>query len=445
MRKIVSVLSIFLCVLITSCGSDDDGHVIAPVSEVSNIGAEVVEGTMVKLYWEYPTDSPASFEVVVNDKVIASKTTERVIEFDVSEFITLSQTNGKNSKEVYAKGSNLELLIKIKTYNSEGEISEGTESKRNVFINRAPGEFAFEYIRFDANSYDYIDIKWSPAQDADADILSYDVYLNDILIREDYIIGSDDYDGFGKAYYYSDFSDLINDDIVIKVVANDRSGGVTEIKETFNFKATDIDLGVLTIPYENSIDFSMSGKEPDHRLGYLFSITESIGYSFSSVANIYFKLFDSYGNYIIGGYSNNISGINLGAGSYYLEVVNEYGYIDNGINGTFNMTMQDPTLSDINLGALSAPYNNSYNFTTTSEVDAKIAYHFSVSAQANYNFEIISEDYDDYIYLYDGAGTLLGSSDYSALTGALNAGAYYIEVAGYSNYTGSGILSFDLQ
>ncbi|WP_299258996.1 hypothetical protein [uncultured Aquimarina sp.] len=644
MKKFVSLFCICISIVISSCGSDDDAIGNLPPLEVSNIETEVIEGTRVKISWTEAEDvnnDVLSYDVVVNGRVVANKTTELSIEYNVTNLLT------RRSKDLQ-KGLSLELTIGIKAYDSNGGVSEESIVKRNVFVNRDPSTFEFGDINFDFSYYNWLEVSWHQASDEDGDILSYDVYLNDLILKENYIIGSDDYDGLGSISYNANYSQYVDDEIIIKVVANDRDGGVTEISKSFDFRATDVDLGILTppynssteyvinqeevdrrigytfqveestgyvihsneylqltlldeqgnyvtgnsqrisgeslnpgiyyleiaeyynnsnlsgtltfilkdpkesdvdlgaltipyeevlnfsiqnnepdnkigytfqineetgvsvfsqnninfelrdvngnfiasgyrraftetiqagtyyldvyqyyndidsgsfilalkdsdatnedlgvlsIPYSNSVEFNVSTTEPDGKLRYLFEINEATGYSFTTQTGVYVNLFDSNNNYVNGGY-RDIYGENLNTGSYYLEIVNQ-DY--NDISGTLNIVLSTPNESDINLGTLSIPYNQSFNFSTTGEIDRKIRYEFSVDSQASYDFEIINESYDDYIYLYDSSGSYLNGSDYNDIRGTLSPGNYYVEVAGYSNYTGSGTLILDLQ
>ncbi|WP_405208826.1 hypothetical protein [Aquimarina sp. LLG6339-5] len=644
MKKIINLFYVCLLIIISSCGSDDDAIGNLPPMEVSNIEAEVIEGTLVRISWTEAEDAnndELSYDVVINDRVVADKTSELSTEFNVASLLVNRSSN-------LQKGLSLELTISIKAYDTNGGVSEESIVKRNVFVNRDPSTFEFANINFDFSYYNWLEVSWYPAIDEDGDILSYDVYLNDVVLRENYVIGSDDYDGLGSIYYNTDYSQYVGDEIIIKVVANDRDGGITEISKTFDFRATDVDLGTLSLPYDSSVEyvitqeeqdrrvgytfqieentgyviqsseylqlrlsddegnyingsserlygesltagtyyleienyynnsnlsgilsfilkdpkesdvdlgslgipyeealnFSLPNNEPDNKIGYTFQISEetgfsvfsqynvnfelrevngnfitsgyrrafaetiqpgtyylevyqyyndissgsftmvlkdasttdvdlgalsipytdsvefnvsttepdgkvrylfeinsATGYSFTTQTGIYLNLYDSNGNYINYGY-RDIYGENLNAGSYYLEIVNQ-DYTD--ISGTLNITLSSPNESDIDLGALTVPFNQSFDFNTTGEIDRRIRYDFSVDSEASYAFEIINENYDDYIYLYDASGNYISGSDYYQITGTLSPGSYYIEVAGYSNNAGSGTLVFNLQ
>ncbi|WP_062054991.1 hypothetical protein [Aquimarina longa] len=549
MKKYLSYIFV-LWAFVTSCNKDDDGGAIALVTptEVSNIGVEKLSGTTIKVYWDAPKNKEiTSYDVIVNDKIKASKITDTSIEFDAVEFISKVGSDKKNNTNGYAKGANLVITIKIKTYDSKGVVSEGVEAKRNIFINRSPEAFEFENIIFDTYSYDYMEVVWKPAIDADKDILSYDVYFNEIVVAEKYIIGSDAYEGLGRVSYRENFGEYIDDEITIKVVANDRSGGSSEIIQKFNFRATDSDLGTLSLPYDEVIDFELNSSEPDDKVGYSFRLSEKAGFSiytdsdvrlvlknangdyissgrkmyreslqagdyyleisdyydvsvfgtvtmvfttnfkssdvdlglltlphnqsydftisrkeidnkigfefqvnentgyfFSTQSNVHLSLYDANGNYINNSNTKSIRGADLNSGTYYLVLENYNGYSEQ--NGTINIVLlSDPRLSDISLGTLTVPHNQSFSYNTSNEVDGKIRYGFSISEEANYNFNISFPNYDAYIYLYDNSGNLLNSSDYSAIQGTLAIGNYYVEVGGYASYVGSGTLLFDLQ
>ncbi|SEK76009.1 hypothetical protein SAMN04487910_1047 [Aquimarina amphilecti] len=644
MKKIINLFYVCLIAVISSCGSDDDAIGNLPPMEVSNIEAEVIEGTLVRISWTEAEDvnnDELSYDVVINDRVVADKTSELSTEFNVASLLANRSSN-------LQKGLSLELTISIKAYDTNGGVSEESVVKRNVFVNRDPNVFEFANINFDFSYYNWLEVSWYPAIDEDDDILSYDVYLNDIVLRENYIIGSDDYDGLGNIYYNSNYSQYADDEIIIKIVANDRDGGITEISKSFDFRATDVDLGMLSlphdssveyvisqeevdrrvgytfqveentgyviqsseylqlrlsdnqgnyitgntqrlfgeslspgtyyleieeyynnsnssgtlsfvlkdpkesdvdlgalgIPYEEALNFSLPNNEPDNKIGYTFQVSEetgfsvfsqnninfelrevngnfitsgyrrafaetiqpgtyylevyqyyndinsgsftmvlkdptttdvdlgalsipytdsvefnvsttepdgkirylfeinsATGYSFTTQTGIYLNLYDGNGNYINSGY-RDIYGENLNTGSYYLEIVNQ-DY--NDVSGTLNIALSNPNESDIDLGALTAPYNQSFDFNTTGEIDRKIRYEFSVDSEVSYAFEIINENYDDYIYLYDASGNYISGSDYYQINGTLSPGNYYVEVAGYSNNVGFGTLVFNLQ
>ncbi|MBW1293944.1 fibronectin type III domain-containing protein [Aquimarina litoralis] len=454
MRKIVSLFYVCLSLIILSCGSDDDTFVNVPPEKVSNIEIEVIEGTLVQVSWEPSEDvnnDQISYDLVINEKILASKTNETTLQFDASQFIPNTDPDGKNNKtnriELLAKGLSLELDIKITSFDSNGGVSEDAVVNRNVFMNRDPQEFSFNFINFDLFAYNWLEISWTPATDPDGDILSYDIYFNDTVIRENYVIGSNDVNGF--LFYNQDFREFIDSEFVIRVVANDRTGGTNEISRTFNFRGTDVDLGILTLPYEENIAFEILEDEPDNKVGYTFEIERSIGFSVvQESGNVSFSLFSENGDFIANGF-NNILLASLETGTYYLEVINNnFGL---AANGTMNLTLQDYDSSDLDLGTLNIPFSETYNYDTTSEVDRAIAFNFSIDSQSDYVFETTFANYDTFLRLYDSFGNLIGSNDdggagtLSRMVGSLSAGSYSIEVSGFGSSVGLGTLSVSLQ
>jgi len=455
MKKIVSILGMFTCILlITSCGSDDDALGNFPPIGVSDIQANLVEGTMVRISWEPSVDvnnDVISYDLVVNNVVLVSKTTETFLEFDASQFLTVSNSVGEQNtvleKDAVAKGLNLELEIQITAFDPNGGVSEEVMEVRSVFVNREPGEFAFNYINFDFFQYDWIDIAWSLASDEDGDILSYDLFINDVVIRENYVIGSDFQEG--RVFYSEGFEEFIDEELIIKVIANDRSGGTREIIEAFNFRETDVDLGVLPIPFEDEIQLEILNEEPDRKIRYRFVIEENTGYSFS-VASFDFNLDlrDENGNFIASG-GSNLGGPLLGAGVYYLSVTTFSG--NSTVSGSLTFILRDFEESDQDLGIISSPFSETFSYNTTQEGDRKIVYSFTVNNTENYDFEIISATHDTFLRLFDTSGSVINSDDdggsgtLSRMRGTLSPGTYAIEVSGFGSSVGTGTLSVQLQ
>lgn len=454
-----------------------------------------------------------------------------------------NQPNQK--KQLYkdlAKGLNLVLDIRILAYDPNGGVSDPREVTKTVFVNRNPGEFEFINIYFDFNYYNWLEISWTQATDEDGDILSYDIYINDTIIEENYVIGSDGYNTNGYFSYYENFEPLITDQFMIKIVAKDNAGGTYEINKTYDFRATDIDLGsidtpseqlitvnglnseednrigynftiaeetgyaifseqyyfdfilkdgngnyinsgsrisntsllpgdyylevvdygnnsgnftmvfrdpsetdedlgVLSAPYNSNVNYTLSLAEPDNKIVFDFQIESATGYSFNTSGNVNLRIYSSSGAYINEGYQN-VSGAEITPGSYYVEVESYYGYSE--INTTLTILLDDPSVTDVDLGVISAPVAQLIDFDTSLEIDRSIKYQFTIENEMSYTFDIINEYYDDYIYLYDSNGNYINASDYGAIEGNLTPGIYYVEVTGFSNYFGQGTLSFEL-
>ena len=104
-----------------------------------------------------------------------------------------------------------------------------------------------------------------------------------------------------------------------------------------------------------------------------------------------------------------------------------------------------------NLGSITTPYARFFDYDTTTSGTRRSRINFTVASSTDYDFEIISANHDTYLYLYNSNGTLISSDDdggqggLSKMTGNLSNGSYYLEIAGYSNSVGTGVLSFNLQ
>ena len=77
---------------------------------------------------------------------------------------------------------------------------------------------------------------WFPSNDADNDLFSYDIYINEKLYVDDFVIRTNLHSSFGSVNIPFQFEELLNQEITIKIIANDRSGGVKEVLKTFNFR-----------------------------------------------------------------------------------------------------------------------------------------------------------------------------------------------------------------
>ena len=191
MKKLISVLSLCIAAMFASCEGDDT-IVNVPPDMVENVNIEVVAETLVRMDWEPANDAnndEVTYDVIVNDRVLATKTTETSLSFDTVQIIEGKST--KSKKELFkdlAKGLNLTLEIRILAYDTNGGVSDPMETTKTVFVNRDPGEFEFINIYFDFNYYNWLEISWTQATDEDGDILSYDIYINDTVIQENYVI-----------------------------------------------------------------------------------------------------------------------------------------------------------------------------------------------------------------------------------------------------------------
>ncbi|GAA4272202.1 hypothetical protein U6A24_19685 [Aquimarina gracilis] len=394
-----------------------------PPSNVLNIEAVAIEGTMVRLSWDpsqHPSDDQISYDVVVNGQVIADKTTETFIEFDAVDLIPEKSRKTKGGDLI--KGVSLELTIKIKAYDTSDSVSEEVEVKRNVLLNRTPGVFEFASINFDMSSYSNLYVSWYPAIDEDGDVLSYDVYLNDILIADDFIIGSEAF--VGNVYYYENYDEYLDNEVTVKVIANDRSGGEAEISQTFNFRDTDVDLGAVSLPYDATLDLTIDENEPDNIVRYRFEVEQETGFYISSDQGVYLNLRGVNGDYIYGG--SYVRGESIQAGTYFLEVHN---YSEATVSNKIRFSLRSSNATDVDLGILSLPYDNTSDIIIEKiEPDRKIRYDFQVDQEVGY---YITSNISADIYLKDVNGNYINSGGSTIEGTNLNAGFYYIEISSY--------------
>ncbi|MFD0992664.1 PPC domain-containing protein [Tenacibaculum geojense] len=446
MRKSYHFITLFILLILTACSSDEKQPNVAP-DPVTGINVEIISETMVNLSWNASDDlnnDEVTYNVVVNDMVLANRTSSTSIQFDVEQFIELNRSSA-------SRGVGLELIINISAFDNQGNVSEGNSVNRYVYVNRNPGEFELINVQFDFYNYSNITVEWSPADDADRDILSYNIYLNDEILFEDYIIGSNGYMNYGSVYANYDYRSLINEDITVSVVANDRSGGTRTVSQTFNFSASDQDLGLIeSFPYSQNVDIMDLPNEADNKILYRFEVNTDVAYQINTNNyNVYLNILDENLNIIRQSSYDNISGFISTPGVYYIEV---FGYNNLTISQEMSISLTEvDLLSDYqDLGLLNTPFLQTYEYSTVGDNDTRIRAYFEVTNSVNYDIEITQADYDTYLFLYDENGNLIASNDdggngvLSRMTGSLNPGNYYIEVGGYGNGTGSGILSVQL-
>src|SRR5690606_5151400 len=274
LKLLYACFLLLLCIV--SCNTEDDTPPPAeeniPPSKVKNVTVEVISGTIVLISWDAATDEnedPVTYDIIVNDITIKEGITETSVELDAAQFINSNKAAKKISKKKLSEmlnrfGTELALGIQIKSHD-DTSFSELVVIKV-IEINRSPAEFEIANIWFDFTNYGEIQLEWSPSSDADNDNIKYDVLLNDNLLAGDYEIQPGVEYGYLETSF--DFSAFIDGPITIKVIAKDGAGANTEISETFNFRETDIELGTLSIPHLNTIDFTIPNTEPDDRIGY---------------------------------------------------------------------------------------------------------------------------------------------------------------------------------
>lgn len=100
MKKLVSILSLCFIVIFTSCEGDDT-VINVPPDMVGNVNVEVIFGTLIHIDWEPANDAnndAVTYDVIVNDRVLATKTDNTSLEFDAVQI--MSGKSAKSKKAV---------------------------------------------------------------------------------------------------------------------------------------------------------------------------------------------------------------------------------------------------------------------------------------------------------------------------------------------------------
>ncbi|MFD2562782.1 hypothetical protein [Aquimarina rubra] len=173
---------------------------------------------------------------------------------------------------------------------------------------------------------------------------------------------------------------------------------------------TDMDLGVLSTPLDESFDFGIQDCEPDNRLGITFEIVESTTYTISTNTEVFIAIYNEQGTVVAESLDESeVSGTSLSAGKYTIDLVNKQDYIT--INGSISIMFGNPTIDPqiFELGELNIPYKNSFDYSfRENEPDNKITYTFSVDLQRSY---IIKSDQNVTLILKDNEDNILASED----------------------------------
>src|SRR5690606_25406156 len=131
---------------------------------------------------------------------------------------------------------------------------------------------------------------------------------------------------------------------------------------------SDVDLGVLTIPYTEQFNFEIPVSEPDNSIGYSFEINEETSFSISGSSYATLRLKDS-DNDIIKESSGNSTGESLAVGSYYLEVINNSDTNSLTVDLILNFVQGTINTSDIELGPITLPYDETFSYSIAEEDD----------------------------------------------------------------------------
>ncbi len=440
MRKFLHGIALVCAGLAVSCGNDDDQMPNVAPDPVTGIQTNVVDGATLEISWNAAEDAngdEVTYSVSLNNLEIASKISETSLVYDATDLVSKLGQN-------LSKGFQAGVTITIKAFDTDDMVSKDAVVSQNLLFNRAPSDFQFgdvEFINTFPNSE--LRVNWYPAFDEDRDVLSYDVYINDKIVTLDYVIGSNDV--VGTTIIDKRFAAYLEKEFTIKIVANDRTGGETEITKDFNFAATDVEVGSTTTPYSETFNFSLLQTEIDREIDYHFEITKTAGLEIVDVTNNYgvnFKLFDEFNNEIAAEY-NQLSVVSIDPGKYTLKL------IDNdskpNLNGSFRLVIEDIDISDRDVDTTTLPLDDTFTFDTSKKDDGAIRYNFTITEEAFYYFDSIDDSFNQGVYLYNADGTLINSSTYWEITGYIEPGTYYIEVKTHQNADrGVGTLIFRL-
>lgn len=396
--------SFFTCALILlliCCKSDDGSNTVvnSPPSQATNISASSITNTArILITWNAAVDENGDdvrYDVIINKELVKTNLSATSTEVDVSQFLSVS---GKELALI-GKGVEVTLEIEIKAYDPSNSFSNASITE-TLLINRAPTDFAFENIVFNMDSYDQLSIIWIPATDADDDVLTYAAYLNDIPLVEEYQIplGTQ----YGTVIYTENFYSLSSSEMIIRVVVSDSAGETNEISQSFDFKQTDVALGALEAPYTEEVQFNVLESEPDNRVGYVFTVTEQTNYAISNSANATMQIKDATNTTISS--NTTLEGV-LEPGDYSLIVFGN-GSADSSGAITFNLTSSSST--DVDLGVVVIPSENSYDLSWEGEQDNTINYYFEITNYTGYGvvtgYSILS------VNLYNENGELVQSN-----------------------------------
>ena len=222
-----STLLLLVSLIFVSCGSDDSNP--QPINNapnavvVSTIGATVTEGTNVRVSWGATTDpdgDSVTYDVIVNGVTVGADLTETQVSFEGLQFVNNtagraglfdairksynlpeikrvveSENENKPDKNFKQQArtnsvsqentSNVlvSLTIQIVVKDLDGETAT-SETSANVNLNRNPE--AFDISSFMFYSYGF-ELVWYPTTDLDDEAITYNVYIEDDLYREDFV------------------------------------------------------------------------------------------------------------------------------------------------------------------------------------------------------------------------------------------------------------------
>ncbi|RZS90499.1 hypothetical protein [Aquimarina brevivitae] len=153
---------------------------------------------------------------------------------------------------------------------------------------------------------------------------------------------------------------------------------------------TDVDLGEIIPPFRETRELTIFSEEPDNKIVYTFSINNFASYFIYTQENVELTLKDEDGTIIASGVSfigNAFRDTDLSFGAqldtqkiYQLEIIDPTG---NGIEGQIDFTFRDDFETDLNLGVLNVPSDETYNFEIANgEPDHALFLSFEIESAA---------------------------------------------------------------
>ena len=202
--------------------------------------------------------------------------------------------------------------------------------------------------------------------------------------------------------------------------------------------ATDVNLGVVTVPSDNRYDLNFEGEE-DNTINYYFEVTELTGYEFQTT--MITNLYDQNDNLIQTTVESNTDiffGEELALGNYRLEIIKPDYF---GNTSQFRLQFSNVFLTDQNLGILE---NNAYHTIShvveRDELDAEVVFSFETDEITS--FWMRRTDNFRYSFsLFDGNGILIGNSAQDIFAIDLPIGQYLIKL-NFDRYTAGAISNF---
>jgi len=319
--------------------------------------------------------------------------------------------------------------------------------------NQSPQGFGIANIVFDNETLNDISVDFTSGSDFENDVLTYNLYLNDELVFDDFTFDDGQY--LTTVDFEYDFSSQIDEDFTFVLEAIDSNGASSNSTVIYNSSYTDVDLGLIDYQTPLELDYSFILNELDNKILYRFELDEFSDVDNFSVFNIetnnyYFtiNLLDSNYESVVTPSNYSISGTDiLDPGVYYLELSYSsiYAYVNQPLLIDIDETFY--IYEDYDFGQISLPFSSSLSFSNQT-VYPKL--YFTITQTGTYVIETFDADFDTYLYLYTSSGSIIDYNDdggigtLSRMTDTLSPGSYYILLEGFGTSTGTGNVQIDI-